>query len=353
MKRIVRAELVPAAPIPELAWKVLEAPGTSPRLRYEVAADVLASDASDRAAALERLPRVHGVGTLVLVESFAAGAPLRAQMSELLESAIAIRALPGDPSGETFDRWLMERAGAGVGLRLQDLAAQVARVHTGLLPRDVPSDLYASLRRSPSGTCAQPDEPCRRLLADVLRATTDESGEPPPELWPELGKGALSAWLVDGTSGWIARAPTEGERTARIVAAIAHPEHDGLGADPVAALTWGAGTAGVTAALASELARRAGVAVDLSVNESGVLHVALATTALDVAGAAYAGPLPHPSDLLRADAIRQALELGDLIRAQDVAAAFEDPTTAWAASRLGEIRALEPPAPAKKKQRRR
>jgi hypothetical protein len=348
-KRIVRAELVAGRPIPELAWRVLDAPDTSPRLRYEVAADVLASDATDGTSALERLPRVHGVGTLVMFQSFGDGnGSLRAVALEMLATPPPLRALPGDADGAAFQRWIAERTSLAIGPDLADVAREVARVHAGLLPRSVPSELYASLRSAPAGTCETVGPRCVRLLAQLLRVTRDRDLEPAPELWPELGKGATAAWLVDGAVEWVTRAATPEDRAMRILAIVAHPKHDGVGADPVGALTWGAGTPGAVAALASELARRADVPIELTVEGDGRLRVALpsATATIPSIGApASPGPLPHPADLARAEALAVALELGDLTRARDVAGAFEDPDAPWVAALIGEVAARTPPPP--------
>jgi hypothetical protein len=355
-KRFVRAELAANEPVSELAWKLLEAPETSPRLRYEIASDVLASDASDRIGALERLPRIHGIGTLVLFESFAAGdASLTPMVIDFLEAPPPIRALEGDPDGVAFRTWIVDRAGSGLGLDREDLAREVDRVHRGLLPRNVPMALYATLRSAPSGTCESVDEPCLRLMAGLLRMVRDDDSEPPPELWPELGDGALTAWIVESATRWITAVPTE-EGAARILAAVVHPAHDGAGHDPIATLTWGAGTPGATAALVDELARRAGVTVQLEVASDGGLQIAFPTVAATVptiGAAERAGALPHPADLARAEALASALALSDLVRAQDVAATFEDPTVAWIASLVGELTARTAPPPPKKKGRKR
>ena len=355
-KRFVRAELVAKEPVPELAWSVLEAPETSPRLRYEIASDVLASDASDRVGALERLPRIHGIGTLVLFESFAAGdSSLFPIVIDFLEAPPPIRALPGDSDGAAFGAWMVDRSGGGLGLDREDLAREVDRVHRGLLPRTVPTALYGTLRSAPQGTCVAVDEACLRLMADLLRVVRDDGGEPPQELWPELGDGALTAWVVDGAAAWIAAVPSE-ERAARILAAVAHPGHDGIGHDPIAALTWGAGTPGATAALVDELARRADVSVQLEVSADGGLAIAFpnaSATVPTIGGADREGPLAHPADLARAEALQTALQLGDLVRAEDVAASLEDPSTPWLAPLVGELRARTAPPPPKKARRRR
>ena len=355
LKRFVRAELSAKKPVPALAWNLLEAPETSPRLRYEIAADVLASDASDRIAALERLPRIHGIAALVLFEIFAAGDPaLFRIVIDFLEAPPPIRALPGDPDGASFRTWMIDRAGRGLGFDREDLAREVDRVHRGLLPRDVPSDLYATFRRAPPGTCSTVDDPCLQLLAALLRVVRDESGEPMADLWPELGDGALTAWVVDGVARWTAAAPSE-ERAARILAAVVHPEHDGVGHDPIAALTWGAGTPGATAALVDELARRSDVSVQLEVSADGGLAIAFpnaSATVPTIGGAERAGPLAHPGDLARTETLATALELGDLVRAEDIAAALEDPSTPWVAPLVGELRARTAPPPPKKKRHR-
>ena len=357
LKRFVRAELVAKKPIPALAWNLLEAPETSPRLRYEIASDVLASDASDRIAALERLPRIHGIGTLVLFEAFAAGDPgLHPMVVDFLEAPPPIRALPGDPDGEAFRAWMLDRAGGGLGLDREDLAREVDRVHRGLLPRDVPSELYATLRRAPAGTCEAVDTHCLQLLAALLRVAREDNGEPPPELWPELGDGALTAWMVDGVASWVAAAPSE-ERAARILGVIVHPRHDGVGHDPIAALTWGAGTPGATAALVDEIARRVDVSAQLEVTSDGSLSIAFpseSATVPTIGGAERAGPLAHPADLARTEALATALALGDLVHAQDLAASLEEPSTPWVAPLVGDLNArTAPPPPTKKKMRKR
>jgi hypothetical protein len=357
LERFVRAETISQKPIPDLAWRVLDAPETSPRLRYEIASDVLASDASDRDLALERLPRIHGIGTLVLFESFAEGdESFRGTVIDFLESPPPLRALPGDPDGTAFQHWIGDRTGAGLGLSLEDLSREITRAHTGLLPRDVPSELYGTLRSAMPGTCATVDARCRRLLARLLRLTHEEDVEPPAGLWPELGKGALTAWLVDGASEWVVRGASIEERSARILAVVAHPDHDGVGNDPVGALTWGAGTPGAVAALVGELSRRADVPVELSIMDDGGLHVAfppLSSSVPTIGGAVRPGPLAHPADLARAEAIELALELGDLVRAQDLAAALEDPNTPWIAALVGELMVrTAPPPPTPKKKRR-
>ena len=353
-KRFVRAELVAREPVPALAWKLLEASETSPRLRYEIASDVLASDASDRVAALERLPRIHGIGTLVLFESFAAGDPsLFPMVIDFLEAPPPVRALQGDPDGAAFRAWMVDRAGSGLGLDRDDLAREVDRVHRGLLPRTVPTALYGTLRSATPGTCEAVDERCLRLMAELLRLVRDESEV--PALWPELGDGALTAWSVESAVRWVAAVPSE-ERATRILATVAHPAHDGIGHDPIAALTWGAGTPGATAALVDELARRADVSVELEVSMDGGLQITFpsATATVRTIGAAErAGPLAHPGDLARAEALATALGLGDLIRAQDLAASLEDPTTPWIAPLVGELNARTAPPPPKKKVRKR
>ena len=358
LKRFVRAELVAKKPISALAWNLLEAPVTSPRLRYEIAADVLASDASDRTAALDRLPRIHGIGTLVLFDAFAAGDPALTEMVvEFLEAPPPIRALPGDPDGASFRTWMFDRAGRGLGLDRKDLTQELDRVHRGLLPRDVPSELYATLRSAPPGTCDAVDHACFRLLASLLSVEREDTGEPPPELWPELGDGALTAWVVDGVASWIAAAPSE-ERAARILAAVVHPEHDGVGHDPIAALTWGAGTPGATAALVDELARRTDVSVQLAVSTDGGLAItfpSMSATVPTIGAADRAGPLAHPADLARTEALSTALELDDLVRAQDLAASLEDPSTPWVAPLVEalRVRTAPPQSPPKKVRKRR
>ncbi len=357
MKRLVRAELVAHEPIPELAWRVLDSPETSPRLRYEIASDVLASDASDRGVALERLPRIHGIGSLVLFESFAEGdASVRSAVVDFLEAPPPVRVMPGDSEGAAFEHWVGDRTSAGFGLGLEDLGREITRAHTGLLPRDVPSELYGTLRGAPVGTCATVDDRCRHLLARFLRLTREEEVEPSAELWPELGRGALAAWLVDGASEWIARGTTSEERSARIRAAVAHPDHDGVGSDPVGVLTWGAGTPGAVGALASELARRADIPVEISIAVDGGLLVAFpsgSVTVPTIGSPIQPGPLPHPADLARVEALALALELGDLVRAQDLAGSFEDPGTPWIAALVGEVAVRTAPAPAKAKRKRR
>jgi hypothetical protein len=161
--------------------------------------------------------------------------------------------------------------------------------------------------------------------------------------------------MVGGVVSWIAAAPPE-ERAARILAAVVHPEHDGVGHDPIAAFTWGAGTPGATAALVDELARRVDVSVQLEVSADGGLTIAfpnVSATVPTIGAADRAGPLAHPADLARAETLATLLQLGDLVRAADIAASVEDPSTPWIAPLVGELGARTAPPPPKRTGHRR
>ena len=79
----------------------------------------------------------------------------------------------------------------------------------------------------------------------------------------------------------------------------------------------------------------------------------LSATVPTIGGAEYAGPLPHPADLARTEALATALELGDLVRAEDIAASLEDSSTPWVAPLVGELKVRTAPPPPKKKVRKR